>query len=441
MSKNYGKVVDITPTGSTQYSTSYTPAMAVDGSTGTYWRPTNADTVRSLTFALGTSRIVDKLRLYLSSSYAPSACVVSGSNDGTTFSDIATLNPSQTSGWVELTFSNTTGYTYYKVTFTTLYSSYLYLYEIELWYVLSWVKADGHNVVVKFTEDLTTNPSATLGYAYRQLTNAIVTTLNAYSTSYPATALIDGVANTSAYWYGTTAINWIKLELTRARAIQGFRWYIASASYYPLTFTISGSNDGSTWTQLGDTFTGTSTTGWQAFTFTNTTEYKYYRIDTLTASSSRMYISEVQLLIGYGNEAAFTVTGSEYDFLPDGTLQTITYDIESVYAHTTEENAIVLETRANDRFCSVVGNLTVAYNADVGNIAGLGGKAESFSTSFAPTDLVAKPHQRNAQHVEISGIAVTAVYTHVYYTNAKEEERVEISNITATGVRTNINDL
>lgn len=441
MSKNYSKIVGITPTGSTQYSTTYTPAKAVDGDTSTYWRPTNADTERSLVFALGSDKVVDKIRLYLSSSYAPSNCTVYGSSDGSSYTEIASLTPTQTSGWVELDFTNTTGYSYYKFVFASLYSSYLYLYEIELWNVVSWVKADGHNIVVKFTEALTTNPSATLGYAYRQLTDAIVTTLNAYSTTYPATALIDGVASTSAYWYGTTAINWIKLELTRPRIAQGFKWYIASSTYYPLTFTISGSNDGSTWTQLGGTFTGTSTTGWQEFTFTNTTEYKYYKIDTLTANSSRLYISEVQLLIGYGNEAAFTVTGQEYNFVPDGELQTVEYRIESVYAHSTEENAIVLETIANDRFCSIVGNVSVAYNADVGNIAGYGGKAESFSTSFAASDLISKPHQRNAQHVEISAISVTAVYTHVYYTNSKEEERVEISGITATGVRTNINDL
>lgn len=196
-------------------------------------------------------------------------------------------------------------------------------------------KADGQYIAIEFTEELTN--SAVVGSAYRQLDDATLTALNYYSSQVPA-YLNDGSLTT--YWRGTTAVNWINAEFTEAKIAHGFRWYIYSSTYYPLTFTISGSNDGSTWTQLGETFTGTSTVGWQEFSFTNTTAYKYYQVDILTANSSRLYISEFQLLLEYGNEQAFTLSGKEYNYQPEGVLVDGDYQVNSVEKFYTVDNIV-----------------------------------------------------------------------------------------------------
>lgn len=442
MSNNHTKVTGITPAGSSQYSTSYIPAYAVDGSISTYWRPASADTERSLVFALGMARAVERLNLYLDSSYAPSRCVVSGSNNGSTYTELTSFTPLQQTGWQTLSFSNETAYSYYKITFPTLYSSYLYLYEIELLYTIPWTIADGEKIGLQFTEEITIDVAGIIGYTYRQLADAVVTTLNQYSTSYPASCLTDGDASTSTYWYGTTAVNWIMLQLSKARVATGFRWYIASSSYYPLTFTVSGSNDGTVWTQLGGTFAGTSTTGWQEFTFINSTGYKYYRISTLTASSSRIYISEVQLLIEYGNEKAFTVSGQQYDMQPVGTLDDGDYRVEAVSTYPENDHAILLTMQPLMRFHNVEGALTVSYDSTVGSLAGAGGPVASFSVSFTPDALVQKPNPHDPEHIEITGISVTAPLIRIYYSDYQAgEERIEVTSITAAGVLTNINDL
>lgn len=184
---------------------------------------------------------------------------------------------------------------------------------------MSFVKADGASIEVVFTEAI--NPITTVGSAYRTLDDAVVTTLNQYSTSYPSTRLNDGIANTSSYWWGTTAINWIKLQFTEAVVAHGFRYYNVNTSYYPKTFTVSGSTDGLTWVLLSDVLTGVSTSGWQEFSFTNLAAYRFYKIDILTANSSYIYLSEVELNLDYGNEKAFTVTVPEYDFVPNGAIQ------------------------------------------------------------------------------------------------------------------------
>ena len=184
---------------------------------------------------------------------------------------------------------------------------------------MSFVKADGASIEIVFTEAV--NPVSIINAEYRTLDDAIVTALNYYNADYSPSKLNDGVANTSSYWWGTTSINWIKFEFIEGVVAHGFRYYNVNTSYYPKTFTVSGSTDGLTWVLLSDVLTGVSTSGWQEFSFTNLSAYKFYELDILTANSSYIYLSEFELNLDYGNEKAFTVTVPEYDFVPNGQIQ------------------------------------------------------------------------------------------------------------------------
>jgi hypothetical protein len=140
--------------------------------------------------------------------------------------------------------------------------------------------------------------------------------------------------------------------------------------------------------------------------------------------------------------SAFTVTGQEYNFVPGGTLEGKAYAVKSISAHPAEPNGILLEMVGLKRFPSVVGNLTVAYDAAVGNLAGTGGPVESFSLSFAPEGLIAKPHQNDQEHIEISDITATGNLIPICYTDVQNGgEHLEITNITAVGTLTHIDDI
>lgn len=169
MSSNHSKVTGITPTGSSQYSASYSPSSAADGSTSTYWRPMPDDTERSLVFALEAAIAVEQIRLYLDSSNAPSRCIVSGSNDGGAYTELATFTPLQQTGWQSLSFSNTAAYRYYKLSFPTLYASRLYLYEVELIYAVPWTISDGEKIALQFTERITSNAPGIKAFTVRGL--------------------------------------------------------------------------------------------------------------------------------------------------------------------------------------------------------------------------------------------------------------------------------
>jgi len=72
-------------------------------------------------------------------------------------------------------------------------------------------------------------------------------------------------------------------------------------TYAPKTFTIKGSNNDSTWTTLATVTgqTGWSIGVWREFTFTNSTAYRYIKID-VTAVDGGGYnsIAEVEMVIG-----------------------------------------------------------------------------------------------------------------------------------------------
>ena len=305
-------------------------------------------------------------------------------------------------------------------------------------------KADGQYIGVKFTDAITSDPTGVTPSPVGGSKDAVASIAeivgsSEYSAHYDDD-FIDG--STSTYWRpSSTSGQYAVFTLAEARAIIKFRLYVGNTTYRPTTFTLKGSNDGTNYTTvLSDTCT--SSRGWQEFSFENATTYLYYRMDITGANSSRLYMYEAEFIYAapVGNEEAFTVTGQEYDFVPGGTLQTVEYIVESVSAHPTEENTILLTIAANDRFESVVGNLTVAYDAAKGNLAGAGGPVASFSVSFTPADLLAKPNQNDQENIEISAIVAIGTLTAIYYTNSKEEENIEIT-AGVTGTITHIDDI
>lgn len=105
----------------------------------------------------------------------------------------------------------------------------------------------------------------------------------------------------------------------------------------------------------------------------------------------------------------------------------------------TDETAIVLTMQTLKRFRNVEGDLTVTYDATVGNLAGEGGPVLSFSKTFSPVDLIQKPNPHDPENIDMS-VSAVGTLTRIYYTNAKEEEAIEIT-ISATGTLTHIDDI
>lgn len=121
-----------TATASNSYSSSYSPDKAFDGSTSTYWR-TNYTPPQWIQIQLAKPIAVHKFRWYVSS-YAPKDFVLQGSNDGENWGDIYTGESPSASGWKEFIFKPKGRYGFYRWNITSRHSSYIYIYEIELYY-------------------------------------------------------------------------------------------------------------------------------------------------------------------------------------------------------------------------------------------------------------------------------------------------------------------
>lgn len=303
--------------------------------------------------------------------------------------------------------------------------------------------AEGTKVAIKFTERLVgdiTGYDTPAGYKQQtiNLSEATVSTLNQYSNSYSGAKAIDG--NTSTYWYGTTTSNWISIQLKEPKAVTGLR--LITASYYIKTFTLSGSNDGATWTQLGGTYAvGNPSSGvWNTFSVDNSTPYNHYRIDVLTGSS-RIYLYELDLqeTVAVGNETKVQVSGPVYRYVPGGVLFTETRKVTEVGLDPADDRTLILSFAPGNESSirNMAGDVTIAYSG--GTLRGLGGPVIDFSLTFTPVGLDPKNHPNGEEHIE-SNIIPSGTLKRIYYSSVSGIENLEAS-IQPSGVLTSISDL
>ena len=120
-----------------QYSTSYTPEKAVDGSIDTYWRGTTTDDWFTAYF--DEPIVLSRLRVYFKTDPIRRFTLY-GSDDGETFVQIGgTYEVSSSStgaGWYEYDIENSIAYSYYKIATYSYYVDVLYLYEIEYYHLV-----------------------------------------------------------------------------------------------------------------------------------------------------------------------------------------------------------------------------------------------------------------------------------------------------------------
>ena len=306
--------------------------------------------------------------------------------------------------------------------------------------------ADGEKIVIKFTQALVgnvlgLNPPVASDVALSDLSEAVVTTLNQYSSSYPGSNVIDG--NTGTRWRGTTSSNWLQVQLKEQKIIQKIRLYMGS--YYISSFRFYGSNDASTWTQLGGTYTGasTDTSQWYTYTIDNAVAYLYYKIETLSGySSSRIYLYELEFYekIPAGNEKKFSISFDEYNFVPGGSL--VKSARSPVSMEIVDENTIALyfDSGTANSFRRAVGDIVVSYDGK-GSLMGMGGPVMAFDVSFTPESLLPKDNPHVSENINIADMSVSSSLISVFYTNTKKDEHISITSVVPECTLTHIDDV
>ena len=308
--------------------------------------------------------------------------------------------------------------------------------------VAAWnANSEGTEVVLQFSQPLVgdiTGLETPVGYEQKalDLSDAVVTTLNQYSSSYPGTKAVDG--NTSTYWRSSTTTSWLTVQLSESKAVNHLR--LMTNSRKISTFTLSGSNDGSTWTQLGDTFTVSSTSGWNDFDVDNDQSYSYYRVDVLTGSSTVCIVElELQESVAVGNETKFTISGESYLYVPDGYLVEQSRNLVTVTPDA-EDNALVhlgLSPGTVNSIRNFVGSAMIHYSG--GTLRGKGGPVADFSFEFIPDGLIPKSNPHEAEHIE-SIVTPHAQLKRITHSDYSENEHISVV-IVPEGTLTHVDDI
>jgi len=281
-------------------------------------------------------------------------------------------------------------------------------------------KSEGRFITIKFTEDLTSVIDTSL-QAYKELKTGI--TVSGSSTGSLAN-LLDN--NTGTVWGHYSASNFIQIDLQAdlnniKRFIKGFKVYVG-ASGRPTGYTISTSNDNITYT-TAKTGTIAQATGWQEFLLDAPIKTRYARVKFDYTSSFN--VGEFAYLIG-DKIAGFTVKGQQYKYI-NGPLLDKEYVIENVSAHPTIDKAVLIEFNTLGRFPTVEGNLTVEYDATVGNLAGRGGFVESFVEVFTPTDLAPEPNPGIQETITVAPAELVVNHIPISYHDRYVEETITVA--------------
>lgn len=241
------------------------------------------------------------------------------------------------------------------------------------------------------------------------------------SSSYKSTNAFDG--STSSYWRPSlTFPNWIKIEFEKSTWVNGFRWYVNS--HRPNGFVLEGSNDDENWIELVNS-TSPNSTGWHEFSF-GAGSYTFLRWTVNSIYSSYLYLYEIELSTGIGNEGAFTVIGEEYKYVDgpsnNGEVIPMNYPVERVEKHPTIQDAILVTIKTPYEFNNVLNRLTVDYDITKGNLMGRGGLIESFNKTFTPTDLIPVPDVGRNDKISATTGTNTIEFKPVIYTSVYDDK-------------------
>ncbi len=254
--------------------------------------------------------------LAISDAQAQVAVNTSGSvADNSAMLDVSSTNaglltPRMTAAQRDLIPSPATGLLVYITDDSTFYQ-----YSGSRWEQLSKWIISGSKIYVDTTYSVgigTTTPSgkfevATLNYTGTYGANICSGGSVTASEEYPGQPVINAFdGDVGTYWSNNNNLPaWIQYDLGSGneQRVGKYRiFYDASVTTdnAPAAWQFMGSNDGASWTTL-DTRSGQNwvVTGWKSFTFTNTVEYRYYRLNIVSnKGTSNNYVSiyEVEMM-------------------------------------------------------------------------------------------------------------------------------------------------
>lgn len=227
----------------------------------------------------------------------------------------------------------------------------------------------------------------------------VITASSSYSSQVPQLA-IDG--DDSTYWRSNNSLPvWLACDFGKVVSIDTLR-VVKLSSYRPRGYTLQVSEDGSSWADLksGEM---TNATGEEIIEF-EAASYRYWRLYITSLWSSRCHIGEITFFgdVTVYSPNGFTVTGMQYATSPQGVAELNDFRIRKI-TKSPNEKSIYVWLWLEDRLKYPVDQINVAYDKSVGNLVGAqSAQVESFSLTFAPTNLTPFFDPHNAENIDVT---------------------------------------
>jgi hypothetical protein len=267
-------------------------------------------------FGAGASIVIDELKAYISGTTSFGSWTIDGSNDGSSWTTLAssfTLQPS--GGSFTKSFTNSTGYRYYRLHTTSFQnggggSGGWSEFEFKLEDITpqgsrcSWYNSGG-----KGNRSAFITPSTTLSLTSGSIGNVIDGDYTNNSTH--AISLTSGQsAKEIKFDFGSGASIVIDTVVL---------WFDVTSVNTHGTWKLQGSNDNSSWTDIGSTFSlndSNNLTTFAKHTVTNTTGYRYYRLlQTAGTTNVSPNITEIEFRISGLSSLAKVYKASGYGII------------------------------------------------------------------------------------------------------------------------------
>lgn len=244
-------------------------------------------------------------------------------------------------------------------------------------------------IKITFDKPIINNPDIIIG---SELNNKIIPDGSPSASSnesgfYPYYAFNNSVTDGESWFTRSSLPQWLQYAFGSAKTIGGIRIYQPS-SYMIKDAIVKASSDNSNWVDVA-TVSFPNATGWQSAIF-NEASYRYWRLHitskwgTYTQTIEMEFYSIRTLYL----TAGWTVTGFEYNRVPNGELIPVSYTVRRVTK--SEDNlSIILWLDLKGRMKAPIGDITVSYNKTLGNLIGpYNALVESFSMVFTPQNIV-----------------------------------------------------
>ena len=259
-----------------------------------------------------------------------------------------------------------------------------------------------------------------------------ITASSSYSNQGPELA-IDG--NDATYWRSNNSLPvWLSCDFGKIVSIDTLR-VVKLSSYRPRGYTLQVSEGGSSWTDLksGEM---TNATGEEIIEF-EATSYRYWRLYITSLWSSRCHIGELTFFgeIPVYSSNGFSVTGMQYPTSPQGVAELNDFRIRKI-TKSPDEKSIYVWLWLDDRLKYLVDQINVSYDKSVGNLVGAqSAQVDSFSLTFAPTNLTPFFNPHNAENIDVLMTHVNEII-HIFYEfyQSRDDENISVTMTSANKI-------